>query len=774
MIAGGFRSMIVASFCGIACALGIGAAAAQGAGGSFQFGPVGEEAGQISGPKGMAVNSENGGIYVSDTYNERIDEFDRSGNFLRAWGWGVVPPAEGDPKTKEFQICTDATGCDAGLYGAGAGQFDSQNAAGIAVDNDPSSGSHGDVYVVDDGNYRVEKFDSEGKFLLMLGGHVNQTTGGDVCVSGEACEAGTQGTGDGEFNWAFQTANIAVGPEGEVYVGDQARVEVFEPSGVWKENILLSALSSEGKVTALAVSSAGDVFVKDEGVPGVHELEPPLYVESLAKFDEDSEAVRALALDAAGNLFISEDNAHSGEPCACDLLEYSPSGQELESFGEHALIGMTSAMSYDTALGELLVYGSDESTSEYGHEGVWGFPVPPPGPLVEPQGGGAMPELRGAATLEALVNPEGAATEVKFEYVAEKSFRESGYAGATSTPVEVIGSSFEDQHVVAHLSQQALTPGVAYHWRVVAHNSKGADAGAGQSFEETPPAEIEGPWAAQVTTTSATLSARIDPLGANTSYRLEYGTTASYGHVRAGDLGEGVGYLPVSYHLQELQPATTYHYRVVSESEVGTIEGADHTFITQPMNVELALPDGRAWELVSPAHKGGALIENTERSQAASDGSGIVYTASEPIGEGVASHVGNSIDALSGATVLSKRGAGGWQTRDISPTETPLPEGLTAEFLPSSAEAFETFTSRRGSWNRALPSDMPRSRRKRAKPHSTYATISAKHTSRSSTRQMCLPGQNGFPATMAQIGNRCLSRRRLLISAIYCSPTGLR
>ncbi len=637
----------------------------------------------------MAVDRASGDIYVSDANNNRIDEFDGSGNFVRAWGWGVIPPGEGaETELDESQVCTSATGCGGGLYGSGAGEFASENAYGVAVDNEPGASS-GDVYVVDSQNFRVQVFDSEGKFLRTFGERVNKN-GTNVCLAVEAseCQAGTGGEGDSEFDWITQEATIAVGPGGDVYVGDKARVQVFEPSGAWKETISLAALSSEGKVTALAVNALGDVFVKDEGVPGVREFEPD-GMEMLAKFDENSEAVESIALDASGDVFIAEKE---GVPCdRCDFLEYSPSGEQLESFGGGTLVSTNSAMVFDDALNELLTYGTDAKTLEYGHYGVWAFPLPAPGPLVESGSEKATAELRGAARLEALVNPEGNATEVNFEYVDEADFEASGYASATSTSPVLVGSGFEDQQVVVHLPQKALLPGVTYHWRATGHDSQGANRGVDQSFEEIPPALIEGPSAANVTATSVTLSASIDPQGAVTSYRLEYGTSASYGHVLAGSVGEGMGYVTVSHYLQELEPNTVYHYRLLTESEVGSVQGTDRTFTTQPASSELALPDGRAWELVSPPDTG-ALIENVEESRAASDGSGIVYSASEPIGEGIVGHVGHNLESITAATIISTRDADGWRTRDISPKETLPPEGQAAFDLIESSEDFMTFS----------------------------------------------------------------------------------
>ncbi len=248
----------------------------------------------------------------------------------------------------------------------------------------------------------------------MFGGRVNNN-GTDVCVAGEEkeCTGGTEGTGNGEFSWAIEKAYIAVGPGGDVYVGNKARVEVFEQSGAWKENISLSALSSEGKVTALAVNTAGDVYVKDEGVPGVREFEPD-GVEMGVRLDETGgEAVESIALDGSGNVFISEGKAQAFEPCKCDFLEYGPSGEELESFGTGTLVVMTAALAFDESNDELYVYGSNlegkaeefGTAEEYGHYGVWAFPVPAPGPSIESGSEKATPELRGAASFEATINP---------------------------------------------------------------------------------------------------------------------------------------------------------------------------------------------------------------------------------------------------------------------------------------------------------------------------------------------------------------------------------
>ncbi len=87
--------------------------------------------------------------------------------------------------------------------GNGAGYFSSPSA--IAVDN-----RNGDIYVVDSGNNRVQRFDRDGSYMSEFGG---------------------MGGGNGQFN---DPTGIAVDSQGYVYVTDtnNNRIEKFAPSQV--------------------------------------------------------------------------------------------------------------------------------------------------------------------------------------------------------------------------------------------------------------------------------------------------------------------------------------------------------------------------------------------------------------------------------------------------------------------------------------------------------------------------------------------------------------
>jgi hypothetical protein len=81
---------------------------------------------------------------------------------------------------------------------------------------------------------------------------------------------------------------------------------------------------------------------------------------------------------------------------------------------------------------------------------------------------------------------------------------------------------------------------------------------------------------------SATLQAKLNPLGTATTYHFEYGTSASYGAStpESGSIGSDFKPYDVSAALPELQAGTVYHFRVVATNTAGTTYGPDETFKT--------------------------------------------------------------------------------------------------------------------------------------------------------------------------------------------------
>jgi YD repeat-containing protein len=116
---------------------------------SCRAGIAGSGAGQFSNPWSITVNTSTGDVYVSDSENDRIEEFSSSGEFVMAVGWGVS-----DGKAA-LETCKSS--CKAGIAGSGEGQL--SYPLGLAID------SHGDVWVAELGNNRVQEFSSTGAYV---------------------------------------------------------------------------------------------------------------------------------------------------------------------------------------------------------------------------------------------------------------------------------------------------------------------------------------------------------------------------------------------------------------------------------------------------------------------------------------------------------------------------------------------------------------------------------------------------------------------------------
>ena len=177
-------------------------------------GVVGGGAGQLSSPRGIAVDSA-GMIQVGDSNNQRISTFTAQGAFVRAFGFDVDPGGG-----TGFEVCT--VSCKIGVPGDAAGQLSFPN--GVAVD------AAGNVHVADLNNHRVATFSAQGAFVRAFGFDVDPGggTGFEVCTT--SCKAGAPGNAAGQLT---QPAGVATDCRGAIYVSEppNQRVQRFGEPG---------------------------------------------------------------------------------------------------------------------------------------------------------------------------------------------------------------------------------------------------------------------------------------------------------------------------------------------------------------------------------------------------------------------------------------------------------------------------------------------------------------------------------------------------------------
>lgn len=191
-----------------------------------------------------------------------------------------------------------------GEFGTGAGRF--RFPAGIAVDKASN------VYVADQHNHRVQKFDAEGRFLLAWG---------------------EEGAGPSQFKYPF---GVAVDSRGDVYVSDMDnhRIQKFSPRGGF---IRAAGRYGSGRGEfkhpyGLAFDGKDNLYVIDTLNYRIQRFDREL--NALDSWgSQESIGVRVymphdIAVLAGGAVALSDRQNHR-------ISVFSPEGKLLRRFGEH-------------------------------------------------------------------------------------------------------------------------------------------------------------------------------------------------------------------------------------------------------------------------------------------------------------------------------------------------------------------------------------------------------------------------------------------------------
>lgn len=150
----------------------------------------------------------------------------------------------------------------------------------VAVDGD------GNMYVADTNNHRIQKFDSNGHYVLQWGGY---------------------GNGEGKLSFP---AGIAVDEDGNVYVAEKGnnRIQKFDGKGRYLLQMSNLYLSSPNDV---AVDGEGNVFVAVTNAHHIQKFDSAgQYLTQWGMLGNESGQFyypRGVAVDESGNVYVADD-----------------------------------------------------------------------------------------------------------------------------------------------------------------------------------------------------------------------------------------------------------------------------------------------------------------------------------------------------------------------------------------------------------------------------------------------------------------------------------
>jgi hypothetical protein len=490
-----------------------------------------------------------------------------------------------------------------GESGPGEGQF--TEAGGVAVNQ-----TSGDVYVVDEGNSRVERFDAEGKYLGQFNG------------SGEAPEPLSSPGGiavDNSCSLHTPVLTESTAPtckefdpsNGDVYVADSGHsvVDKFNPAGTYKGQ--LTETSAGEHLSELhggvAVDSNGAVRVyRTIGTGEIDSFSNALVNAFLSKCESPyGQGYGGFAVDSHDNLYVKTGSGHVAKlNSSCGSLieavggevEFAPASVAIDLASDNVFIanGKTVGVFNETASAVATIslgatspgargIGIDSATgvvyvSEYAKVDIFSAGPTPPPPNTDP----VSNVTATSATFNGDLNPQGATVGFYFSYNVGASC--TGEGSLTTPP----GSETGNTDVPESGTVTRLQPNAPYAVCFFATSEFGATPGPTVTFT-TPPAKpsVGQQSTSGVTLTDATLNAQVNPNNQPlTTCKFQYGETNTYGHELLCEPSslEGYGEMPVSAKIAgALASAETYHYRVVAANATGTTEGPDQTFTTLPL-----------------------------------------------------------------------------------------------------------------------------------------------------------------------------------------------
>jgi YD repeat-containing protein len=328
-----------------------------------QFGGEGQFA--FSSPVGTFLDS-GGGLWVTDSERGQVQEWLTgeslfAGSMIGSYGSGngqfnhsadvaldgkgnLWALDKGNNRLEKFNEKGEFVSA-VGTKGGGAGQMNAPSALAI----DPS----GNLWVADTANNRIEEWSEAGQFVLTFGREVNktkvETTGAteaekNLCTaaSGNICQAGVAGSASGQLKGP---KGLAFTTSGTIWITDTGnnRLEKFSNTGG-----LISTLSGEGsepgklkEPTAITVAPDGSKWVADTGNNRIEQWNVNnSFVRAVGKEGSGNgefEAPVAIEADSAGSVWVGEGGNDR-------IQEFSSSGEYVAQFGSSSRFAFSGPM----------------------------------------------------------------------------------------------------------------------------------------------------------------------------------------------------------------------------------------------------------------------------------------------------------------------------------------------------------------------------------------------------------------------------------------------
>ncbi len=383
----------------------------------------------------------------------------------------------------------------AGSFGSpGSGDGQLVEPTGVAVSDTVGSMSAGDVYVVDTGNNRVERFDSAGKYLSQFGG-------GETPAKSFVAPQGI----------AVDNAGPSDPSTGDVYVTDVGHgvVDKFDEEGAYQAQLTgvcpapgpcaPGEVIPFGELLGVAVDSSGNVWVHD-GEGNFDEFSSS--GEFIASFVNGRPPQHGgLAIDTNGDLYAVGGEAHlilkldstteeelaeiSGGVTALAVAPETnnllvAAGETIElygPFGQPTEAPLQTFPAGEPGGSEGVAVGASGTAyvSEHGAGNVHIFTFGPLKPSIEQvtvTGIGTT-----SATVHARIGARGEAGSYRVEYGMTDQY-------GSATPPASLGSGSAPVGVTVQLS--GLQAGTTYHFRVVATNGAGPATSGDETFSTRP------------------------------------------------------------------------------------------------------------------------------------------------------------------------------------------------------------------------------------------------------------------------------------------------